>query len=284
MRRWLCTELLWQHQTLTGPRSTTQLSGGSASLHRAAAAPQPCCIGGPSPGSPGTWTTASWHVWLDSLQCIALAQGPFSRLSGQTWVHQSWTQHLGSPCPMGGPTTPPRALPAVDPASWVSLAGLGRQRAGLRVQTPHPAQLPLALFGEPQHPARACGTLAHSTPEAGCQREHQRGTQAVPPPRLGLPLALGGHGGPNSRPCHPWGREKSPTRHLPRRAAAIPSPARHPPATGQLLRQQGAEAATLAPWGAGTFHLPPLMWWEWGGGGREKGLLLKKWPRGENCN
>lgn len=143
---------------------------------------------------------------------------------------------LGVPSPHRGSPTPPCSgtLLAAEPASRVSPAGLGRQRAGLHVQTPHPAQPPPALFGEPRHPARPPGTPKARWLERRTQGGpgiSKGGPQAAPPPRPGLPPALGGRGGANGKAGHPWGRERSPTRCRPRRAAAIPQP--NPAPTGR---------------------------------------------------
>lgn len=208
---------------------------------------------------------------------------PFRANPGREALTPRW----GSPRPTGGPATPrPGALPAAEAVPRVSAAGPGRQRAGPRVQTPHPAQPPPAVFGEPRHAASAGGTPACSAPEPGAGEttkagaggtttpgvQRQWGTRAAMPPqrrgtwRGGLTAGLVTRGAGSVAP-----RGTSLAMQ-----PLFASPARHLPAARQLLRQQGAEAATLAPQGAGTFHLPSLMWWEGGGGKERKRLVIKE--------
>lgn len=120
---------------------------------------------------------------------------------------------------------PPDPMPCS--ASWVSLAGLGRQWAGQRVQTLHPAQPPLALFGAPCQRPWYPSTQSFQKP--GSREREPKGDPSTAASPLGVAAASAGRGGVGvrggySKPRHPWDMEHSPTWHLPRCAAAIPWP------------------------------------------------------------
>lgn len=173
--------------------------------------------------------------------------GPFPSSPSESWRTRPWRRARG-----------PLGTRARSAASHGRPAGLGRQRARLRVQTPHPGNCPRHRLGSP---GVRPGPGAPGTQRPGSApwreldgAEHPLGTPAALAPSWRCCQCRGG-----SEP-DPSGQGAAPPWHLPRRAAAISpsqphSPARQepskPPAAGQLLRHQGAEAATLAPRGAG---------------------------------
>lgn len=173
----------------------------------------------------------------------------------------------------GGPATPPGAerLPGSPRQGW---AGSGQ---GCACRRPTLHHRPRRCLGSP-------GTLpAPAAPGAERRRQNHSGTRcraAKGGPRSAAFGTGGQHGGADGRTHHPWDRERSPTRPLPRCAAAIPQPIPAPAgncSAGKVLRQppllSGRRDLSSSP-----FDVVGR------GAGGEKGLLLKKWPQGENCN